>query len=166
MILLYRVLQWKVIENTSRVTFEPKKYSQSVAERTIGYIPPGFWQCKAVGETLSLLALVALGMLSCGVGPPFFYEAEIKLEYAEDTMNSGRREHEMRQESLLLPLSSQDETKVEEKTTKVSSVWNHPAPYVSAWMFLSCTVIFFNKWILDRAKYRMPALIPHDIRKD
>lgn len=38
--------------------------------------------------------------------------------------------------------------------------------YCSAWMVLSCTVIFFNKWILDRAKYRMSSFRSHTMNTE
>lgn len=48
-----------------------------------------------------------------------------------DTMDVGHREHGRRPDSLLLPLSTPDETKIEEQTTKDSGVWSHLALHVA-----------------------------------
>lgn len=36
----------------------------------------------------------------------------------------------------------------------------HPAVYISTWIGLSSSVIIFNKYILDRANFRMSPLLP------
>ncbi|KAL8942640.1 MAG: hypothetical protein Q9216_001553 [Gyalolechia sp. 2 TL-2023] len=101
----------------------------------MGYITP----VLPGGETFSVL--LASPMECCIVaskGLPLFY-SDTKMKSREDARTKNREsamdaqhydEYGRRQDSLLLPLSTQDETKNEEQTTKHGGVWSHPALYV------------------------------------